>query len=285
MRHSGHRLRLPKPCPPSGRSSLQRHGAGRAPSSAVAGSASSLSTTAVVIFLVLWELSYQRGWINPLFTSSPSQIYQSFLELVRNGELARHLSASAKLFAAGFLVSVAVAIPLGVLLGWYRRFNAVLDPFVSILHATPRIALIPLVLVWFGIGFRAQVIIVFLATVFPLLINTISGVQAIDQQLLRVARSYSASDLAIFRSLAVPSALPYIATGLRLALAQALIGVVVAEYFLGNVGIGAMITSAGFLLRTDIVFVGVFVTAGAALFFTALLRRAELYLARWRPTD
>jgi ABC-type nitrate/sulfonate/bicarbonate transport system permease component len=244
-----------------------------------------ISSVAVVGALVLWQLSYENEWVNRLFTSSPVEVWKAFRELVDNGELARHGYASLKLFLVGTGISVAIAIPLGILVGWYRRMNAALDPFVSILYATPRIALIPLVLVWLGIGFKSQVTIVVLSAVFPLLISTTAGVQAMDPQLLRVARSYMAKDRDIFRTLALPTAVPYITTGIRLALSQALIGVVVAEYFLGNLGIGALMTSAGLTLRTDVVFVGVFLTAGLALIFTSLLRRVERRLARWRPDE
>jgi ABC-type nitrate/sulfonate/bicarbonate transport system permease component len=244
-----------------------------------------ISVLAVTAFMALWQLSFHYRWVTPLFTSSPYNILLAARTLIENGELARHGVSSLKLFVVGMGLSMVIAVPLGVLIGWYRRMNAALDPFVSVLHATPRIAMIPLVLVWFGIGFKSQVIIVVLAAVFPLLINTMAGIRAIDSQLLRVARTYMAGDMAIFRTLALPTALPYIATGFRLALAQGLIGVVVAEYFLGNVGIGALITSAGLTLRTDIVFVGVFLTAGLALLLTALVRRIQDYLDRWKPVD
>jgi ABC-type nitrate/sulfonate/bicarbonate transport system permease component len=244
-----------------------------------------ISALAIAAFMVLWQLSFHYRWVTPLFTSSPYNIILAARTLISNGEMARHGVASLKLFVVGMGVSMILAVPLGVLIGWYRRMNAALDPFVSVLHATPRIAMIPLVLVWFGIGFKSQVIIVVLAAVFPLLINTMAGIRAIDPQLLRVARTYMAGDLAIFRTLALPTALPYIATGFRLALAQGLIGVVVAEYFLGNVGIGALITSAGLTLRTDIVFVGVFLTAGVALLLTALVRRIQDHLDRWKPVE
>lgn len=238
--------------------------------------------TSVVLFVLLWQVSADRGWINPLFTSSPRAIVAAFKELLANGQLALHVSASAQLFVVGFLLSVLIAIPLGVIMGWYRWFDAVLDPFVSVLYATPRIALIPLVLVWAGIGFEARLIIVVLAAVFPLLINTIAGVRATDPDLLRVARSFQATDLAIFRTIVLPGAVPYIVAGLRHGINQALIGVVVAEFFGGSVGIGYLITSAGLQLRTDIAFVGVFIVAGTALVLTGLLRVLEARLTAWR---
>jgi NitT/TauT family transport system permease protein len=241
-----------------------------------------LGTLSVVTFLVLWELSAQLKLVNPLFTSYPSAIASALGQTWADGTLMTNFRASAVLFVVGFLLSVAVAIPLGIVMGWYRWFDAIVDPFVSILYATPRIALIPLVLVWAGIGFESRLIIVVLAAVFPLLINTIAGVRATDPQLLRVARSYMGRDLDVFRTLVLPGAVPYIVSGLRHAINQALIGVVVAEFFGGSVGLGAMITSAGLELRTDIAFVGVLIIASSALLLTGALRLTETRLTRWR---
>jgi ABC-type nitrate/sulfonate/bicarbonate transport system permease component len=236
----------------------------------------------VATFIVLWQVSADQAWINPLFTSSPGDIVAAGQEMWASGTLGLHLEASAQLFIVGFALSVVIAIPRGVLMGWYRTLDAIVDPFVSVLYATPRIALIPLVLVWAGIGFEARLIVVVLAAVFPLLINTIAGVRATAPDLLRVAHSFQASDLAIFRTVVLPGAVPYIVSGLRHGINQALIGVVVAEFFGGSIGIGYLITSAGLELRTDVAFVGVFIVAGSAMVLTGVLRFLEGKLTRWR---
>ena len=236
----------------------------------------------VLVFLVLWQVAATAGWVDTLFTSSPSDILEAGKETYQSGQLMPAAAASAKLFIIGFVISVIIAIPLGVVMGWYRTIDAVLDPFVSVLYATPRIALIPLVLVWVGIGAQSRIVIVVLAAVFPLLINTIAGVRATDPQLIQVAKSYLASDLAIFTTVVLPGAVPYIVSGLRHAINQALIGVVVAEFFAGNVGLGAMITSAGLVLRTDIALLGVLIIAVASLVLTGLLKFVEQRLTRYR---
>lgn len=244
-----------------------------------------IATVSLFAFLALWQAAAIFGWIDTLFTSSPLEVLQTGVRLAREGELWRHLGSSAKLFLTGFALSVVVGIPGGILLGWYPRLSAVFDPFVSILYVTPRIALIPLLFIWFGIGFQAQTVIVFLSAIFPLLINTIAGVKAIDPDLLRVARSFQARDRDIFTTLALPTALPFIVSGLRLSMGMALIGVVVAEFFTGNVGLGALITTAGISLQTDVAFVGVVVIAGLALLMTAALGRFEARLSRWRVQE
>lgn len=241
-----------------------------------------IGLTGIAVFLAVWQASASYGWIDPLFTSSPVDVVQAGKDTYQDGTLMPAIRASAKLFVTGFVISVVVAIPLGLVMGWYRRIDAFMDPFISILYATPRIALVPLVLVWAGIGFQSRVIIVILAAIFPLLINTIAGVRATDAELIRVATAYSASDLAIFRTVVLPGAVPYIVSGLRHAINQALIGVVVAEFFAGNVGLGAMITSAGLVLRTDIALLGVLVIATSSLVLTGALKFAEARLTRYR---
>jgi NitT/TauT family transport system permease protein len=236
----------------------------------------------VAVFLVLWQVSADNRWVNPLFTSSPTAVLRAGRQLYQSDQLMPYVRSSGQLFFYGFLLSVIIAIPLGVAMGWYRRFDAVVDPFISILYATPRIALIPLVLVWAGIGFQSRLIVVVLSAVFPLLINTVAGVRATDPQLLQVARAYTARDLAIFRTIVLPGAVPYIVAGLRHAINQALIGVVVAEFFAGNVGLGAMITSAGLELRTDIALLGVLIIAASSLILTGLLKLLERRLTPWR---
>ena len=242
-----------------------------------------ISTGSMVGFLSLWQLAYALGWIDLLFFSAPSKIATTTIDLARSGQLSEAVIATLKLFVVGFGISALLAVPLGVVLGWYPRLYAAFDPFVSGMYAAPRIALIPLVLVWFGIGFQAETFIVALGAFFPILVNTIAGVRAIDPDLLQVARSYGASDRDIFRTLALPSALPFIISGFRHGQAQALNGVIVAEFFVGQVGIGKLITDAGLTFRTDVVFAGILVVALAALVLNAALGAVEKHFARWRP--
>lgn len=241
-----------------------------------------IGTTSLIVFLAAWQVSASLGWMNTLFTSSPLDILKAGRDTYNSGTLVPAAEASGKLFLIGFVLAVVIAIPLGLIMGWYRRIDAALDPYVSILYATPRIALIPLILVWFGIGLEARIVIVVTSAVFPLLINTVAGVRATDSQLIRVAKAYSATDPAIFRTVVLPGAVPYIFSGLRQSMNVSLIGVVVAEFFAGNVGLGAMITTAGLQLRTDIAFLGVLVITASALILTGVLRFAEARLTPYR---
>jgi NitT/TauT family transport system permease protein len=157
------------------------------------------------------------------------------------------------------------------------------DPFISALYALPRSALLPILILWLGIGIRSKIAIVFLGAVFPILINAMAGVRTIDEMLLRCARSFGANDRQLFLTLAVPSSVPFIVTGLRLGVGRALVGIVVGELVAATAGIGYMMSVAGATFQTDKVYVGIMLLAGTGYVLTALLKRLESYFETWRP--
>ncbi|MEN3279039.1 MAG: hypothetical protein V7607_179 [Solirubrobacteraceae bacterium] len=241
-----------------------------------------LGTSGIVLVLGIWQVLASAGVIDQLTASSPSRIATAAKDLAQAGTLWSAMGSSAKLFGIGFGISLVGGLLLGLLLGWYKRVEAVLDPWVSILYATPRLALLPLITVWFGIGLKAQVVVVVLIAIFPIIINTASGVATIDRDHLRVARSFLATNTDVLRTVALPGATPAVVAGIRQGLMQTLIGVVVAEYLFGNTGIGGMIFTAGLSLQTGQAFVGALVFAIAALILSAALRLLERRLDRWR---
>jgi NitT/TauT family transport system permease protein len=202
-----------------------------------------------------------------------------------DGSIYEHLQASGTEFFAGFALAVVVGVPLGILMGWYSRLNAVLEPFVSALYATPRIALLPLVVIWFGIGLGSKVAIVFLGAIFPILVNTITGVRTIDADFIKVARSYGATDRQMFLTVALPSSVPLLLTGLRLGLGHALVGIVVGEMYGATQGLGYLIAVAGARFQTDKVMVGILLIASLGIALTELLRAIERRFERWRPNQ
>jgi ABC-type nitrate/sulfonate/bicarbonate transport system permease component len=242
-----------------------------------------LGLAAVTGFLLFWEASVALGWVNPLFTSSPSRIFAAAYEMFRDGSIYPDLSVSAEEFVLGYGLAVIVGVPLGILMGWYSRLNAVLDPFVNALYATPRIALMPLIIIWFGIDLSAKIAIIFLSTVFPILVNTMTGVRTMERDFVKVARSFGASDGQLFKTVALPSSVPNLLTGLRLGLGHALIGIVVGEMYGAVHGIGFLISMSGARFQTDKVMVGVIIIASAGVALTALLRMVERRFERWRP--
>jgi ABC-type nitrate/sulfonate/bicarbonate transport system permease component len=244
-----------------------------------------LGTLAVAVFLAFWESAVQFGWVNPLFTSAPSRIVRTAVQMFADGSILYDLQVSGFEFAVGYGLAVLIGVPLGILMGWYRRLNAVLDPFVSALYATPRIALLPLVMIWFGIGLMSKIAIVFLGAIFPILVNTITGVRTIDADFIKVARSFGASDRQLFLTVALPSSVPLLLSGLRLGLGHALIGIVVGEMYGAAHGVGFLITVAGARFQTDKVMVGIIIIALAGIVMTELLRAVERRFERWRPNS
>jgi NitT/TauT family transport system permease protein len=242
-----------------------------------------ISITAVVVFMSAWEGVVRFGLVNPLFTSSPSRIIATFLRMLQEGVLAKDIRVSGTEFLIGYSLAIVVGVVVGVAMGWYRDVSAALQPFVSTLYSTPRIALLPLFIIWLGIGIWSKVAVVFLVAMFQILINTETGVRAADESLIRTARSFGANDWQIFTTIVLPGAVPFLIAGLRLGLGQALVGIVVGELYAATAGIGYEIAVAGETFQTDRVFVGISILALAAIFLMWCLRRVELRFERWKP--
>ncbi len=243
-----------------------------------------LGTISVVIFLIVWEVVggvYQ--WVNPMFMSAPSLIWKAAVQLFTSGEIWNDLRVSSIEFFWGYLLSIVVAIPLGIAVGWYKKMAYVFDPFINAMNATPRVALLPLVIIWLGIGILSKVGIIFLGAVYPILINTRDGVKTTPITLLNAARSFGASEHQVFQTIVLPSTVPFILTGLRTALGRALVGVMVGELYAATAGIGFMITVAGATFQTDKVFVGVLIFAISGMIGMEMLRAIEKRFDRWRP--
>ena len=237
--------------------------------------------TGIVVFLLLAEAAGRLGIISRSALPLTSSVLWRAILLLGSGRFIADLGATVEAWAVGLAITVGVV--LGVLIGWYRRLAMVVDPFVTTLYSTPRVALVPLVLIWFGIGMWSKVFIVFINAVFPVLINTIGGVRAIDHDLLKAARAYCASDWQIFTTVVLPGAVPFILTGVRQAVSLGLIGVVVGEMFGGSEGIGFMVNYGGQTFQTDTVFLGVTIIALSGITLTWLAEQLEKRFSRWRP--
>ena len=251
-----------------------------------------IGTTAVIVFLLLWEfmggalsvynpIPFLR--INPMFMSAPSLIFKAAVAMFSSGEIYHDLKISSIEFFWGYILAVVVAIPFGIGTGWYKRASYLFDPFVNAMNATPRVALLPLVIIWLGIGILSKVGIIFLGAVFPMLINARDGVKTTPLNLINAARSFGASEWQVFKSVIFPSTLPFILTGLRIAVGRALVGVLVGELYAATAGIGFMITVAGATFQTDKVFVGVLIFAISGIILTDILDRVEHRFDKWRP--
>jgi ABC-type nitrate/sulfonate/bicarbonate transport system permease component len=243
-----------------------------------------LGGAAVAVFLLVWELAgniYQ--WVNPMFMSSPSLIFKAGYQMFASGEIYNDLYVSGVEFLGGYFLAVAVAIPFGIMVGWYKRMSYIFDPFINAMNATPRVALLPLVIIWLGIGILSKVGIIFLGAVFSILINTRDGVKTTPVNLLNAARSFGASEWMVFKTVVIPPTVPFMLTGLRLAVGRALVGVLVGELYAATAGIGFMITVAGATFQTDKVFVGVLIFALSGMIGMELLTKLERRFNKWRP--
>ncbi len=241
-----------------------------------------LGLFAVIAFLIFWEMSVVWKLVNPLFTSSPVRIIRAGHAVFADGSIYNDLSVSGIEFALGYGLAVVIGVPMGILMGWYKRLNALCEPFVNALYATPRIALMPLIIIWFGVDLSSKVAIIFLSTVFPILVNTMTGVRTIDRDFVKVARSFGASDGQLFLTVALPSSVPNLLTGLRLGLGHALIGIVVGEMYGSSAGIGYMMQTAGATFQTDRVMVGIIIIAVSGMALTQVLKMIEDRFEMWR---
>jgi len=243
-----------------------------------------LGGIAVLIVIGIWQAIWSyTDWISPLFFSGPSAIAKAFWISLTQGNLLADLAFSGKNFTIGFGIALVTGVVIGVIIGWYRRIRLIFDPFLNALYAAPRIAMMPLIIIWFGIGMWSKVFIVFLSAFFPILVNTVAGIRNMDRDLLRAARAFCASDWQIFKTLAIPGSVPFILTGVRQGVAVGLIGVVVGEMLGSSEGVGFMVAYGGQTFQTDTLFVGFVIIAFAGILLTSLAERLERRFSRWRP--
>ena len=254
----------------------------------------------LIVVLLAWE-GLERGWwasllepvagasaerlrLKPIFISSPTLVLQAAYRMFFvTGEMWRDLTWSALGYSLGLACAIAVGIPLGLAAGWYRRLSYAVEPFLAALNATPQVAFLPLIVIWVGTGMGARVLIIFLLAVLPLAINAHAAVRTTDPRLIAVARSFGASEARLFCSIILPSSIPFLLAGLRLAVGRGMIGVVVGEIYGSAAGVGAMISQSGARFETDKVFVGVLTIVAAGLILVELIERIERHVELWRP--
>lgn len=243
-----------------------------------------LGITGLASFFVLWQVGSMAGWIDPLFFSSPTAIVEAATAEVQVPRFWNDVRYSLTEVTAGFIASIVLAVPLGLAIGWYRRVSFTFDPWLNFFNAIPRPALIPLVVLWVGLGIEMKIIIVFLGGFFSIILPTVEGVRTVEPQLLDVARSFRASNRRLFTSVVIPATVPFIATGVRLALGRLLIGVVVAELYAQTEGIGVLIGKAADSLEGDRMMFGILIFTLLGVITTESAGRIERYLQRWRPS-
>lgn len=245
-----------------------------------------LGAGSIALLLVAWEAAPHIFTISPgtkLFFTTPSQVVGTLWSMFATGTIWAPLGVSASGFALGLGLAIVVGLPLGVLLGRSQTLNAMLDPFITAFNATPRLVFLPLVLLWLGLGLWSKVAIVFIGALFPILINSYEGVRNADKTLINVVRAFGAKEWDVARLVVLPNSLPYVVAGLRLGIGRAVLGVVVAEFFGSETGLGVLMVQASGRYQVDIVFAGLIVFAALSLMMTGMVKLLEDRLTRWRP--
>jgi NitT/TauT family transport system permease protein len=249
------------------------------------GHASTLrALTSLLVVALLWEIAGRSGrW--PLLIAPLSDIWLRFLQLASSGELARHAAVSLNEFFVGFALAAVIGIALGVAIACSDTVRDVADPWVSAVYATPTVALAPLFIFIFGIDAASKMAVVFLLALFPIVINTSTGIRSTDPIFIEAARSFSANRIQIFSKVLIPSALPFIVAGLRLGIGRGLVGVVVGEFIGARAGLGYLIFRSSQAFQVDAMWVGVFLLAGTGVLAVVVLQKVERRLAPWRHFD
>jgi ABC-type nitrate/sulfonate/bicarbonate transport system permease component len=233
----------------------------------------------LAIALGLWELAAQN--VDPVLFTSPSKVAVAAYKMVLSGELWTYLWPSLVVLAIGFAFAVLLGIGIGLLLARFWVLDVALNVYITFLYSIPSVALVPLIVLWAGFDTTAKVIILFLFAFFPMVINTYQGVKSVDPKLLEVGRAFRCSERQLWANIVLPAALPFIVTGLRLALGRALIGMVLADLYTAISGIGYLIVRTASTYQVDKMFVPIVTLGLLGVTFTALLRLMEKYVAPW----
>lgn len=242
-----------------------------------------IRAASVAIFLVVWELYGRRT--DPILFTYPTAVIHAAWQLLRSGELIRQLAVSLSALAAGFGVSLLLGVGLGLAMGRSRLAEALCEPHINALYATPQVALTPLLMMWLGLGFEVKVAIIFLFVFFPILINTASGAKNVSASMVEVGQAYLASRRQIMLKVIFPAALPFIMAGIRIAVGRGLVGMIVAELFTAITGLGAMLSLYGNIFETAKMFVVIIVLASLGVGLIHATQILERKMARWKETE
>ncbi len=242
-----------------------------------------IRAASILFFLVVWEI-YGRE-TDPILFTYPTAVVEAFFKLLASGELLRQAAVSLGALAAGFGLSLVLGVGLGLAMGRSRLAEAIFEPHVNALYATPQVALTPLFMMWFGLGFAVKVAVVFLFAFFPILINTASGAKNVSASIVEVGRAYQASRRQIMFKIVFPAALPFIMAGVRIAVGRGLVGMIVAELFTAITGLGAMLSLYGNIFETAKMFVVIIVLAGLGIGLIHATQMLERKMARWKESE
>jgi len=241
-----------------------------------------LPAASFVVVLAAWQILSSTGLVNPLFISSPYDIVRTGAEQLRLHTFWQDLAVSGSEFGIGYAIALAIAVPFGLVTGWYRRLSYFFDPWLNAFNSIPRLALLPLIVLWVGLGVSSKVVVVLIGAFFPIAVNTFYGVRTVDRRLLQVATCFHASQPQTFLTVVGPATVPFIFTGARIGVGRATAGVVVGEFYTATEGIAYRMFQAGSQLRTDLVLFYALVIAALSMAMFALAGWLERRVASWR---
>jgi ABC-type nitrate/sulfonate/bicarbonate transport system permease component len=242
-----------------------------------------IRATAVAAFFVFWE--YAARDMSPLFMTYPSAILRAAWQITASGELPRAFAASMGPFVVGLAISIVGGILIGIVIAQFWLLEYALDPFINALYAIPRVALVPLIILWAGLEGRGKVTILVSIAIFPVIINTYAGIKDVRGGLIEIGRAYGATERQIFTKIVLPASVPYIMAGIRLAVGLAIIGMIVAEFFTAITGLGGLIVTYSNSFATAKLFVPIIVVGLLGVGLTELVMFAERRLSRWRALE
>ena len=240
-----------------------------------------MAISIVVAVLVVWEFLAREELISELFFPPPTKIGATLVELIRTGELFVRLVPTLRRLFVGFFIGASIGMGLGLSMGWSKTLRKAFDPIIAALHPVPKITMLPLILIIFGIGETSRIFVIALSAFFPMLINSMSGVLEINANLFEVMRNYHANRFQVFRQLILPGSLPFILTGARLSLNRALVISIAMEMIFSNEGLGEMIWFAWQTFRIEELYAGIVTISVVGLGLSALVRALSVYLAPW----
>jgi ABC-type nitrate/sulfonate/bicarbonate transport system permease component len=234
----------------------------------------------IFVLFIAWEYFGRR--VNPILFTYPTAIGRAFIGLVASGELQSYMKESLLVLLYASILALVVGVFLGVVMGRFSIVDWATDIYISALYSMPMVAMVPLIVLWFGFKVPAKVIIVFLFMVFPILLNTYQGVKDVDRNLQEVARSFCSTEGQLWRHLIIPSAIPFIVVGVRLAIGRGLVGMIVAEFYTSVTGLGYMIVRYANAFETDKLFVPIVVVMVLGVGLMGLAKWVEGRIAPWR---
>lgn len=241
-----------------------------------------LPALAFLVFILAWEMLGRLT--NPILFSPPTRVARGFLELTETGRLQRAFLITMNALSVAFLLSVVVGLPVGLIIGRWKLLAEVMEPYLDAIYATPRVVIVPLIILWFGVGYEGRVFLIWIGTVIPIIINTAIGVRNARPDLIEVATSFGSRETQLAWHVILPGAVPYIMAGLRIAMGRALVGVIVAEIFLDLTGLGGIIQTESAYFRTHRMLAAVIVVAALGTVLIGAFGYLERRFAPWKES-